>query len=267
MPETRFYLDNRDLFSEGETIADVAVLRGRANTLYGPEQANENAYLFEQAMIARHLPFAIIFDQHLNDLAKYRAVALPDVRLLGDDQIEKLAHYVENGGSLVVTDQTATQDTWARSRPQGLRRLVPGNIPETGTTVHSFGKGRVVYTRVLRPEKFVMGAMPRNGADLADAVSKAMGADPTIRVHAPPYIAAEFIRQPKRVLVHLVDYSRAERGVITIEVSASLGHVLRARLRSPGQEDKALAVTSDAGATRILVPTISTYAVAVLDLD
>ena len=266
-PETRFYNGHRDLFDEGDIITDVAVLRGRATNINGPTEAINNAYLFEQAMITEHIPFEIIFDQHLDDLSKYRAVALPDVRMMEDEQIKKLLDYVESGGGLVVTDQTASQDHWRRPQDKGIGRFFQKPVNWSGESFEQRGQGRIVYARIARPEEFSHGSLPLNSEQLADTVVRVMG-EPSIRIDAPPHVCAEFVRQPGRVLVNLVDYSQGSSSEpIYVRPSSRLGKITKARLMSPRAESIELQIESREAAARITIPKLDVYAVAVLDLE
>jgi hypothetical protein len=78
----------------------------------------------------------------------------------------------------------------------------------------------------------------------------------------------EVVRQDKRTLVHLVDYSNGTAtGPITVRVSSSLGRVAKARLVSPRHDELDLKVERDPLGARITVPAVDVYAVAVLELE
>ncbi|MHC4444982.1 MAG: alpha-amylase family protein [Planctomycetota bacterium] len=267
-PETRFYNENRGLFNQGDIITDVAVLRGRATNINGPMEAISNAYLFEQAMITEHIPFEIIFDQHLDDLSKYRAVALPDVRMMEDGQIKKLLDYVESDGGLVVTDRTASQDRWRRPRKNGLGRFFKKSVNAGGESFEQRGKGRMVYTRIARPEKFSQGSLPLNSGELAEAVVKAMGGRPTFRTDAPLYVGMEYVRQKQRVLIHLLDYSEgaAASRPIRIWTSPVLGKVADVRMISPRRGESKLPFAPQDRGVQITVGNLNVYAVVIVDL-
>ena len=225
--------------------------------------AVHSAYLFEQAMITRHIPFEIIFDQHLGDLSRYRAVVLPDVRMMDDRAIERVLRYVDGGGCLILTDQTATMDDWLRPRGRPLSRFFSQEPPADKPLVERRGKGKIAYTRIRGPVPFVSGAIPLNADELAATVASVMG-PPSIRTDAPPCVAVECVRQPGRVLLNLVDFSESKSGPpIRIDLAGSLGKVKRARLLSPRDPEVALAFQESPGGTTIAVPGISRYAVVV----
>ena len=267
LPETRFFLAHRDLFSQGETLADVAVFRGRDVNINGPAEAVNNTALFEQALITGHIPFEIIFDQHLDHLSGYRAVVLADVRLMRDAHIDKLLRYAEAGGGLVITDQTASMNQWGQPIAGGLQRLFRMPVPESGEAFEGRGQGKVALTSVMRPSNVVNGSLPVNGPHLVETVIKVMG-PPTVCVNAPVYVGAEFVRQPGRVLVHLVDYSQnPSLPPLQVNLSASLGKVKRARLLTTGGPEVELHTDPGAGGTEITIPGLDIYGVVVIDME
>lgn len=296
MPETRFYRENRDLFRGGETLADVAVFRARSVNVPGqdvrapyamtrdyvwrdgqwvhqawPEGMDDtdpisNVYLFEQALITQHLPFEILFDQHLNNLSRYRAVALPDVRPLSETQIDRLLTYAENGGGLILTDQAATTDPWGRPRPDGLARFFP-EPPREGITVRNRGKGRLVYVRIARPERVVNGSLPENDAELAAAVRAALGSPPSLSTDAPPSLGMEFVRRPHQIQINFFDYANGETTEpFSLTLAPSLGQATRARLLSPRQAPLDLEVSAGATGYQVAIPPFTLYAVVTVDL-
>lgn len=265
-PEIRFFHDHRNLFREGETLADVAMFRGNAVNLCGPGEAAESAYWFEQAMITHHIPFDIIFDQHLQHLKKYKVVALPDVRWMEDAQIQFLLRFVENGGGLVVTDQTAIQDRLGRPRDNPLRCFFRRPVSGENPRVERRGKGRVLYIRMRRPPVFVDGSLPENDEELAQAVRRVMRA-PSVSVDAPPEVAMEVIRNGRKLLIHLLNYAVGRMSApLRIRVAGNLGRFTKVKLLSP-YLDGALtcqAVHRDGG-TEIKVPAFRLYALLALE--
>ena len=269
LPEINFYRERRDLFGQGEMVTDVGVLRGRAVNIYGSKEAVTNTYLFEQAMITEHIPFAIIFDQHLDYLSNYKAVVLADVRMLDDDQIGKLLEYVENGGGLVITGRTAAQDRWGRRRADPLKNFFRQPVGEEEEAYEERGKGRIVLTQIERPEEFRRGSLPLNRKQLAASAVKAMGEAVTFRTNAPLYLGMEFIRQDKRALVNMLDYSlgSAKGKSFQTWVSPTLGKVKKACLLSPRQDEVELKVEQQATGAKVTVPGLDLYGVVAIDLE
>lgn len=260
--EVRFYLAQRQLYADGVMLADAALWRGRAVTVYGPPTARQHAYLFEQALITRHIPFAIVFDQHLAVADQYRALIVPDVCMMTDDQCARLCTYVADGGALVITDDTARYDAWGRERPERLALLFGGaGRPEPGR-IYAYGKGRTIYVSVQSPDPFVDGCRPLNEEALADACLAVMG-PPTVRTTAPAWIGMETVHGVGQLIVHLFDFSDAPRTApFTLTVDGTrVPSVAAATLYSPYAEPRALPVQAETSATTLLVPSFFRYAV------
>ena len=189
MPESmrryiRFFWDHFDLFEQMETAAEVAVLRSFASMAYNNYDAQREVMLAEQTLIQRQIPFDIIFDEHLEDLSKYKVVILANQESLSDKQLEQLNRYVSGGGGIVATADAGKYNEWRRIRVEsGLKEVtgisqlaVKGSEDELtervfferGLTLtqgaggkepeydgkmyrHNFGKGRGVYLPELIP--------------------------------------------------------------------------------------------------------------------
>jgi beta-galactosidase GanA len=81
----------------------------------------------EQVLIQSRIPFHLIFDEPLPDLSRLKVLLMPDCECLSDEQLSKIRKFVENGGGIVVTDQTGLFDEWYRPRVEpGLKGLVEG---------------------------------------------------------------------------------------------------------------------------------------------
>ncbi len=272
MPETRFYRENRPVYAGGEMIADVAVLRSSTTNLDGPPlslnrelpEAVRSVYLFEQALITEHIPFTLIFDQHLNDLGSFRALVLADVRMMSDRQVDRVVRYVKAGGNLVVTGKTATEDIWGRLDSSPDRKLL--QRPSGNAHQGRLGKGRIAWVDVSPPARFVTGSLPGNASELSDKVSQLVEGL-SIRVHAPPYVAAEYVKQEKHVLVHLVDYSQSARsGPVRISVSPKLGVPRAASLIGPRSPVRRPAIRQRSGHREVICEGFEQNAVVKIEL-
>ena len=121
--------------------------------------ARRGAY---RALVESHIPFDVLPDSRLaaadadGRLARYRAVVLPNAAALSDAQCELLDRFVERGGGLVATFETATRNETGASRPGGAVGLA------------SLGAARVLAKR--DGVKELRGAYLRvtDRADLAD---------------------------------------------------------------------------------------------------
>src|SRR5262249_35820810 len=141
--------------------------------------------------------------------------------------------FVERGGGLVITDQTAAQDNWGRPRREPLLRFFSKLPQPPANLMEARGKGRISYARIASPETFVAGSLPQNCRELAKAVIDVMG-EPTLRTDAPRYVSAECVRQSGRLLINLLDYSQQDLATpLHLWLLPSVGKPRTARLASP----------------------------------
>jgi len=232
-----FYRANRRLFDGTRDLADVAVLRSYASITYNQPRCQLSAILAEQALIEAAVPFHIIFDQHLADLAKYRVVVLPDSECLSDPQLHSIRAFVERGGGLAAVGSCGLYDQWRRLRvTQGLAGLIDAqpaarayeesvqrHIQEGQEQRKAVGHGRVFYLPALRfdgplPE---FGANfrvdnrfwkhPANARQFLDGLDWARNGEPSVHVEGPQHLIANAVEQPsRRTMVHLVNYNSRE---------------------------------------------------------
>ncbi|MCW5980905.1 MAG: beta-galactosidase trimerization domain-containing protein [Bryobacteraceae bacterium] len=290
----RFFRDNFDLYRGVESRPDVAVLHSFASMAFNNDLPWQSSMLFQQALIQAKVPFDIVFDDHLKDLSRYRALVLPDQECLTDEQIGLIRDYVRQGGGLVATELTSLYTEWRRRRREfGLGDLLPVRAPawrgpgpeallETPLARHEAGKGRVAYvSRVEAAVEKPAGApmtsrywkLPHNWEALVEAVKWAAGGRLSLEVQAPLTVTAELLEQrdPNRLLVHLLNYDNERRPEIpALGVAARLGSgrsVAAVTLVSPDADRaETLAFEERGGTVAFTVPRLRTYSVAVIQL-
>ncbi|KPL06073.1 hypothetical protein AMJ85_10750 [candidate division BRC1 bacterium SM23_51] len=235
----RFFQARRELFRNTAVVADVAVLRSSASQVFAdPKHARLTAAV-EQTLIENRVPFQIIYDHHLNDLDRYRAVILAGCIALSDRQIGRIERYVQSGGRVCVIGPAATHDEWMipRERP-ALRDIEPPNL-----------------IRISENEDFI------------EAIRRVCSDKLSLAVEGPKGLCAELTEQTGRRLVHLVNY-RSDGPVENVVVSLRLPTRCRAEsvtLVGPERSnDIALAHEGDGGLVRFTIPAINTYEIAVV---
>jgi hypothetical protein len=208
-------------------------------------------------------------------------LVMPDVRCVSDEQAELVRERVKKGMGLVATGQTAMFTPWVRERNQSALADVFGlqSAAEarwgTGRRTQ-YGKGRVVYfpslppSRPLRkPEEFAyvdVHQLPANWREFIEAVRWA--GNPSLELLAPQTVAAEFLTQENRVLVHLVNFD-SEHPVSGIELR--LGGALsrgkrRAHFLSPESDGpRKLDLSGPASARTITAPLLEVYGIIVVE--
>ena len=290
-----FYRKNRDLYTGSKDVATVAVLRSYPSITYNQRTVQLATILIEQALIQGRIPFDLIFEEHLEDLSRYKVLVLPDTECLSDAQLEAIRKFVAAGGGLVATGQAGRYDRWRRLRVvPGLRGLIEAQpeargyeekvatVERGGVPVRKeFERGRVVYIPAVRfdgplpefgrffrvDERF--WKLPQNARDITDAVRWAARDNIPLQVAGPPYLIANVVEQPakQRAMVHLVNYT-AGKNPVTADVTYSLpeGKTARTvRICSPdAAESQAVEMKRGPSRVSFSVP-VKIYTVAVIE--
>ncbi|HEX5417087.1 MAG TPA: alpha-amylase family protein, partial [Chloroflexota bacterium] len=157
----RFHRDHQEYYAGLRSAAKVAIISSlRSEERYGRAEGvarvqNERRGVF-RALVEGHVPFDILPDDQLlaaardGRLARYEALVLPNVAALDDEQTAALDQYVENGGGIVATYDTAAFDGEGKARAElGLRALGGRRIVARREGPGAMRSG---YLRVTRPE-------------------------------------------------------------------------------------------------------------------
>ncbi|MCL4535517.1 MAG: beta-galactosidase trimerization domain-containing protein [Bacteroidetes bacterium] len=156
-----FHKEHEAYYAGLRSAARVAIISSlRSEELCGREDGparvqRERRGLF-RALLESHIPFDILPDEHLpaaekdGRLARYRALLLPNAAALRDEECAVLDRFVQAGGGLVATYETAAYDAEGRPRMElGLRCLGASRV-----IAHRQAPGemRAAYLRVNRRE-------------------------------------------------------------------------------------------------------------------
>ena len=237
----RFFHGRRDLFRDAGVVADAAVLRSFASQVFADPKHAQLTTRVEQALIEKRIPFQIIYDQHLDDLKRYRALVLAGCLALSDQQITRIRQYVESGGRLCVIGPVATHNEWMRPREKaGLGDIRTENVIQIG-------------------EK----------DDPVEAIRRACDNNLSLSVDAPLGVCSEVTEQTNRRLVHLVNY-RAEAPAENIAVALRLpaGKTVESvRLASPKRNANVnVTFKEQSGVITFTVPVVDVYEIAQITL-
>jgi hypothetical protein len=205
--------------------------------------ANSNyaklTYQVEQALIENRICFQIIYDHHLSDLNRYRALVLAGCIALSDRQIEQIRQYIKSGGRVCIIGPVATHDEWMLPREKPALDNLPAN------SVVRIGEND----------------------DILGAVGRACANKLSLSLQAEPGLCSELTEQPGRRLVHLVSY-RADDPIKNITINLRLPakrHVKSVTLAGPErQQDIKLSFKEQAGVVTFTVPQVSIYEIAVV---
>jgi hypothetical protein len=291
-----FFHQNFEHYRDVEDSADVALLYSYATMGFNNDRPQVSFMLYGQTLIQSKVPFAIIFDEHLKDLSKYRVLVLADQECLDDDKIEVIRKFVQNGGGLVATEYTSLYTEWRLRKPDfGLKELfrvaappwrgrpVPEEIPNVGLVRNQFGAGRVAYVpevkaAIEKPPAVRMTSqywkLPTNWQELIEAIRWAAGGQLPVEVKAPLTVVAEVTEQSQedKLLVHLLNYDVARVPRVTniavdlkLPESKSVNEVSLLTPDGPGIPN--LPFTSKNGRVAFTVPQLATYSLTVIRLN
>lgn len=294
----RFFWENFQFYRAPKSVADVAILYSFSSMAFNNERPQVSFMLASQMLIQNRFLFDIIFDEHLENLSKYKVLLLADQECLSDRQIDKVREFVTNGGGLLATEQTSLYtEQRKRRRDFGLKDCfgvsAPAwNGPDAQETILSqcarrklVGKGRVVYLPAIlpaieKPENQSMTSeywVPAlNEKVLRDEVLWAMGGEPTVKTPeaTSPYVTLELAHQEaeNRLVLHVLNYDDARNPAIKdlhIELALPAGKQTEGRIQllTPDGDGEESVLTSTGGQTaRFTIPLLQTYSVAIIQL-
>lgn len=241
-PYIRFFHDRRDLLRNAEVVTDVAILRSFPSQVYAESAQAQLTAQAEQFLIENRVPFQIIYDCHLTELSRYRALVLAGCVAMSDTQIEDVRKFTAGGGRVLLVGNAATHDEW----------LIPRKTP---------GLTNLPQAQLVRTQ---------NSADLGRAVAALLQAPPSLTVEGPSGLCAELTEQPGRRLVHLVNY-RTDTPARNINVTVQLPKgepVKSVRLARPEHDkDVNLEIRRQEKAITCVVPAIDVYGIVVVTWD
>ncbi len=245
-PYIRFFHKRRDLLAGADVVADAAVLRSFPSQVFGGSKHFGLTARVEDLLIENRSCFQIIYEHQLADLKRYRALVLAGCIALGDREAEHVRRYVAAGGRLCVIGTLATHDQWMRPRPKPAL----DDLPEAA---------------VVR--------VPEAG-DWLEGVGRACGGESSLSITAAKRdalagLCAELTEQPRRRLVHLVNY-RSDGPVRDAVISVRLPAGARAkavRLAGPDRPaNRTVPFEERSAIVEFTVPEIGVYEIAVVEL-
>ena len=145
-PMTQFLRGNRRLFHERRHLHDVAVLRSEPATNYNCAKVHEQLMAFEKTLAVEKVPWGIIYDRQIDEIDRFRVVALPEIQALSDRWVDRLDAFLRAGGGVIASGRAAAFDAWYRPRdPEHALARWLGHRPRGEYEVAEVGKGRFVY--------------------------------------------------------------------------------------------------------------------------
>jgi hypothetical protein len=169
-----------------------------------------------------HVPFDYLLAEHdltPQILNRYKALILPDLGCLSNDQASALATYMKAGGAIYATHGTGKYDEDLRTRtPSAIATIGQHSVSEAFR--NNIGSGRIAYNPGL-PEKDYWDNNSRDlekskggisfpsppPADIKDALDWVFQKNLPIEIGAKSSTMVTLRRQQDRLLIHLVNYN------------------------------------------------------------
>jgi hypothetical protein len=179
-------------FTNKRSIANIAVVMGQRTQLFykslGAGDATEHMQGLYYALVEGRFPFDFIHEDDISaeTLKKYRAVLLPNIALLGDQQCQELQNFVSAGGSLMASFETSMYtDRNDRRANFGLADVF--GIQKKEDAVTSPGNGFVA--RIERNHEILDGFSNTDWIPGAEFRLPVASEDNPVLTVVPPYTA------------------------------------------------------------------------------
>jgi hypothetical protein len=287
-----FLKRHEEYFGESTSAASVGIVYSAWSREFYDVPRNSHAYYwFGQMLLDMHVPFEYLMAEHdltPQSLSRYKALILPDVGCLSNNQISALSEYMKGGGAIYATHGTGKFDDDLQLRtPSAIEAL--GQHSASDPFRMEIGSGRFAYNPNL-PEKDYWDANSRdlekskNGvsfpspppADVKNALDWVFQNKLPIEIDAKSSTAVTLHRQKDRMLVHLVNYNAYPDGKqltpdLNIAIRVSMppeSSVTTVRAISPDyKEDRTLAGWKlENGKLSLALDELESYTVIIIEL-
>ena len=147
-PFHAFYRPLESLLRSGPSVAEVGVLTFSRELLSDPADSVREVRLVTDWLSEAHVLWDALTDDAFaqRDLSGYRAIFVPNVRMMDDDEVAALTDYARAGGRLVISGDCATRFACGVERKGFAWRALPvGEPDESGCAIVDAGEGRVLW--------------------------------------------------------------------------------------------------------------------------
>jgi hypothetical protein len=285
-----FLRRHEEYFANSTSAANVGIVYSAWSREFYDGPKNTRAYYwFGQMLLDMHVPFEYLLAEHdltRENLSRYKALILPDVGCLSNDQISALTAYLKNGGAIYATHGTGKYNEDLKPRTPSAIETLTGKAL-TGAFQEEIGRGRVAYNPGL-PEKDYWEKNARDlnkrkqltlptppPAGVKDALDWVFQKNLPIETEAKSSTMVTLHRQTDRLLVHLVNYNTYPDGKEltpdrNIAIRANIppdSEVLTVSAISPDSEDRTLEGWNIAnGKLSVTLEELKSYTVVVVNL-
>lgn len=148
MPLLKQFKNNKDLYCQVSPLARIAVWRNQKSLAFINFDTHLSSCVMEHILFSRRIPFTIIQDEFINEegLKNLDLLILPDVEYVSDEQVKMIEFFVENGGSVLITENSGIFNG------EGRKRAVPVFASMFGNNF-SDGGGNLSETANFDPNK------------------------------------------------------------------------------------------------------------------
>ncbi|MBN2301048.1 MAG: beta-galactosidase [Lentisphaerae bacterium] len=108
----------KNLYVGAVPAARTAVWRNQRSLAWVSAATHLSVCVMEQVLFNRRIPFSIVQDQWIEPerLQSFDLLVVPNMEFVSDREGEVLRQFVQNGGALLVTEQSGAFDDWGRKR-------------------------------------------------------------------------------------------------------------------------------------------------------
>jgi hypothetical protein len=237
--------------------ARVAVLRERNSLAYNRWDPWEETLAIEQYLIERRIPFDLVHNGQLDELAgAYDLLVVAGAEVMADELRDAIVRYVRAGGHLLLTGAAGAYDRYYRTRRQRLAQIKTlKDLEKAAKPLNAFheligpdplgsgqdvirrrvGKGRVAWIRAMDVERLPRTAehwmigedwfmLPRNAGQI-DAVLAWLVPDGFgihVETHGKLYVHFAERQDTGEWLVHLIQHEpqKTARADVRLDVPA-----------------------------------------------
>ncbi len=120
-----FFREHGDLYEGYESAAEVALAYFFDQNCFLNIDHFRQVYALNRYLADQQIPFDHISEDQMNveALLRYRAIVLPNIEYLSDDEFNLLVQYAQSGGRLVVVGNLGTYNRLCRERTNADERL------------------------------------------------------------------------------------------------------------------------------------------------
>jgi hypothetical protein len=222
-----FLRHHQEYFADSTSPANVGIVYSAwSREFYDVPKKSHAYYWFGQMLLDLHVPFEYLLAEHdltPQTLSRYKALILPDVGCLSNDQMSALGAYLKGGGAIYATHGTGKYNEDLQPRTPSAIGIL-GEHATSEAFRKEIGSGRLAYNPGL-PEKDYWDKSPRDlnkrkqltlptppPADIKDALDWVFQKNLPIEIEAESSTMVTLHRQKDRILVHLVNYNTYPEG-------------------------------------------------------